>query len=349
MNPTIKTDIDLLTKPQLKRVSEFNLDDCPRLAFTRLLLEVVENGLGQSVRVPVLVARGKADGPVFGITAALHGNELNGIPVIHQLLQKLDLKRLKGTIVAVVVANVPGFLRQEREFTDGVDLNHVMPGKVDGNQSQVYAYNFVNRIACQFDYLVDLHTASFGRVNSLYVRADMSNETTAKMALLQRPQIILHDPPSDYTLRGALADRSVPAITLEICDPQLFQPKSIRRSIAGIRRILSLVKMIAAQKEIEVPPPVICKRSFWMYTDRGGLLSVLPQVAEVIAKGDTIARQTNAFGDVVREYEAPHDGIIIGKSVNPVSQSGSRIVHFGILDSQQPADDMNADLSHPSD
>jgi len=332
-----------------KRVAELSIDEYPTATSTRLLVQVAENGLGQSIRVPVVVARGKSPGPIFGLTAALHGNELNGIPVIHQLLQKVDVQRLKGSIVAVIVANVPGLLQQEREFNDGVDLNHIMPGRDGGNRSQVYAHNFVDRLAKHFDYLIDLHTASFGRVNSLYVRADMSDSVTSDMARLQRPQIILHDPPSDYTLRGALAELGVPAITVEICDPHRFQPKSIRNSLAGVRRVLSFVGMLPAQKPIDLPPSAVCKRSFWTFTDRGGLLSVLPDVTDSVTKGEVIARQTNAFGDVVREYAAPQDGIIIGRSVDPVSQTGSRIVHLGVLDDQKLGSEDTTQNPHPLD
>ena len=230
------------------------------------------------------VARGKNPGPVFGITAALHGNELNGIPLLHELVRKVNLSRLKGTIVAVIVANIPGLLAEQREFTDGKDLNHIMPGKRDGNVSQAYAYSLMSDIVDRFDFLVDLHTASFGRVNSLYVRADMSNETTAQMARLLRPQIILHDPPSDYTMRGAVAERGVPAVTVEIRDPHRFQPESIRRTLSGVMKILSAVEMLPPRKPVEYPPPIVCDTSYWIYTDRGGFLNVLPDVTDRVKK-----------------------------------------------------------------
>lgn len=313
-------------------VSELRVEDCPMKERTRLMIEIIENGLAEPVRVPVVVARGKHEGPVFGITAALHGNELNGIPLLHELVRRVNLNKLKGTIVAVIVANIPALLAEQREFTDGKDLNHIMPGKKDGNVSQVYAYGLMHRIIDRFDFLVDLHTASFGRVNSLYVRADMSNRTTAQMASLLRPQIILHDPPSDYTMRGAVAERGVPAITVEIRDPQRFQPNSIKRSLDGVMRILSSLEMLPPRKPIETPQPIVCDTSFWIYTDTGGFLDVLPDVTDKVKKDDLIARQYNAFGDLVREYLAPEEGVVIGCSTNPVSQTGARILHLGRLD-----------------
>ena len=277
-----------------------------------------------------VVIRGRRPGPVFGVTSALHGNEVNGIPVVHRLVETLNPHALRGTVVACPVLNVGGFRANQREFTDGTDLNHVMPGDPAGNEANLYAHRIVERIVSKFDVLVDLHTASFGRVNSLYVRANMEEPTTAALAVLQRPQIILHNPPSDRTLRGAAAALGIPAITVEVGDPQVFQPRHIRPTLAGIRAILSEMQMLPKRPKTDRPAPIICRRSAWTYTNHGGLLEVVPSVADSVTKGELIARQTDAFGDLVAEYFAQDDGVIIGKNVNPVAPAGARIAHIGV-------------------
>jgi predicted deacylase len=312
-------------------VDQLVIEDLPKGRRTRLYVALAHDGLGNPIRVPVVVARGERDGPVFGITAALHGNEINGIPVIHRLLERLDLKKLRGTVAAVVVANIPGYLMNQRNFIDGTDLNHIMPGKPDGNVAQIYSHRLIDRIVARFDYLVDLHTASFGRINSLYVRADMTDATTAQMAYLQRFQIILHDPPSDRTLRGAAMERGIPSITLEIRDPHRFQKEYIKRSLIGVRSVLGELGMTSKRQVSPGPPPVLCKGSDWLYTDHGGLLEVFPDLTEEVTQSQVVGRLSNIFGDVVREYRAPHQGVVIGKSVNPVAQTGSRILHLGVV------------------
>jgi len=317
----------------VKRVDELEIGELPVGEFSRLFIDVVESGIGRPIQVPVVVARGKKEGPIFGITAALHGNELNGIPVIHKLLQQLNLKTLRGTIVCPIALNIPGLMAQKREFTDGQDLNHIMPGKPYGKVSQVYAYNLVDRITQHFDYLVDLHTASDGRVNSLYVRADLKQEMTAQMAYLLRPQIIVHNPPSDYTLRGTVAESGKPAITVEICDPQTFQRDPISRTVKGIRRILNHIDMIPSKQtaQLTTKAPILCKKSYWLLADRGGMMRCIPKITERVTKGQRIATQINIFGDSIREYDAPEDAIVIGHCVNPLGQTGERIVHLGSL------------------
>ncbi|MGB5812102.1 MAG: succinylglutamate desuccinylase/aspartoacylase family protein [Polyangiales bacterium] len=315
----------------IRRRRELEIDEFPSAQVSRLYVELVANGLAQDILLPVLIARGKREGPVFGLTAAVHGNELNGIRVIHDLMNHLNPKHLTGTVVAVVVVNVPGLHRHQREFVDGGDLNHIFPGRENGNVAEAYAHRILDRIVNRFDFLVDLHTASFGRVNSVYVRADMTHAATAAMAYLQRPQIIVHNPPSDYTLRGAAMDLGIPSITLEIGDPQRFQPSYVKSARIGLRAVMAAAGMLSRRPVAEGPEPVLCERSRWMYTDRGGLLEVLPRPTHLLRQGERIAVLRNAFGDVIREYEAPEDGIAIGHSVNPVGQTGARILHYGVI------------------
>jgi predicted deacylase len=312
-------------------VQALNVGELPRGKKGRLLLDFVHDGRGWPVRLPILWARGERDGPVFGITAAVHGNELNGIPVIHRLFEKLDPGQLRGTVVAVVAVNLPGLLAHTRDVSEGMDLNRIMPGRPDGNAGEVYAHRFIQLVLRHLDYLVDLHTASFGRVNSLYIRADMTDATATQMALLHRPQIIVHNPPSDGTLRGAAMELGIPAITVEIGNPQQFQAEYVRSSLVGVRSVLSEAGMLPRRQVPPATPPVVCRRSYWMYTDHGGLLDVVPKVTQLVEQGEVVARLSNLFGDVVREYAAPERGVIVGRSVNPVGPTGARIVHLGIV------------------
>ena len=124
-------------------------------------------------------------------------------------------------------------------------------------------------------------------------------------------------------------DLGIPSITLEIGDPQKFQPSYVRSSRIGLRTVLAAAGMLARRPVAEGPEPILCERSRWMYTDRGGLLEVLPRPTDLVSRGERVAILRNAFGDAIREYHAPEDGIVIGKSVNPVGQTGARILHLG--------------------
>jgi len=317
--------------PDAKIISSLAEADKTPGSLRKYMLHMVTDGMGIPTYVPVVIARGHQEGPTVGLTAAVHGNELNGIPVIQQLIASLDVQALRGTVVGVPGANMPSLLRKQRRFIDGTDLNHIMPGRADGTVSQVYAYRLVERIVRHFDYLFDLHTASFGRVNSYYIRADMANEEVRAMALHQRAQIIVHNPPGDGTLRGAADNLGIYAITLEVGDPNTFQRGVIRSTATGIHNFLIDKGMIDGDIEAAEATSTLCKRSYWLYADTGGLLSLKPKVTDMVQEGDVIATLRNAFGDEIRQYRAPEAGIVIGHSVSPVCQTGGRILHLGIL------------------
>ena len=319
-------------------VRRLELEELPLGTRTHLRVEAVADGLGREILWPVIVARGARPGPVLGLTAVLHGNELNGIPVIHRLLQRLDLQDLRGTVVAVPVVNVPGYHRSSRLFTDMADLNRAFPGKEGGTQSQVFVARFLDRIASAFQFHIDLHTASFGRVNSLYVRADLQHEIARSMALKFEPQILLHNSGADGTLRDAAMDLGIPSVTIEVGNPQRIQDDLVQWSISGVQQVMAELGMLTRSQSFEPPwETVVCGRSYWLHTDRGGILEVVPELVDHMTTGQRLAQVTDVFGNVVREYFAPEAGVVIGRSTNPVNQTGSRIVHLGIIGDPETA------------
>jgi predicted deacylase len=312
-------------------LQNFTLEQTEPGQIGRFWLQITTNALAQPISIPVLVVRGLEDGPVLALTAVLHGNELNGLALIHQLFREINPQTLRGTLVAIPILNTPSFLANQRNFTDGIDLNRLMPGNAHGNDSQAFSYHLVDRLnLAQFDYLIDLHTASFGRINSFYVRADMNDPTIAQMARWQNSEIILHSESKQTTFRGTAVQHNTPAITIEINDPHLWQPAKIAAAKQGIYNTLYHLNMLDGVITQPTSPATECSHSSWLYTDRGGLLAVLPQPAETIRAGQTIATLVSPFGDLIHEYTAPENGVVIGKSVNPVNQTGGRILHLGI-------------------
>ncbi|KAJ3203514.1 hypothetical protein HDU67_010146 [Dinochytrium kinnereticum] len=330
------------------------IEEFPAGKISTAWINMVKQGLSEWLRIPVIVARG------VGITAVVHGNELNGVPCIHRVITDIDVHRLNGTVVAVPCVNVPGYLRFSREFSDGKDLNRVFPGSESGTASQVYAHAILNKIVSHFDYLIDLHTASFGRVNSYYVRSDLNDPVSATLAKLQQPQIILHNSGQDGTMRSAASARGIKAITVEIGNPQLFQNQYVQWSYLGVMRILAYLNMfpnsppsanpVDQEDGVEAddramdemtnsmaalfpPPPntIICSKGFWIYTKTGGVLEVYPGVNTVVRKGDLVARIKNIFGNIVDEIYCPSHGVTIGRSSNPVAMAGDRVLHLGII------------------
>ncbi len=310
-------------------INEININAIPAAGKYYFWLNFISDALGMPSRVPVMIAKGRKPGKTIGITAAVHGNEINGIPVIHRLFRKLDPEKLSGAIIAVPVVNIPAYMNKERRFIDSVDLNHIMPGKKDGNVSEVYAHLICEKIIHNFDYLIDLHTASFGRINSYYIRADMEESVTAEITRLMNAEIVVHNPPHDGTLRGAASAINIPSITLELGNPNVFQRRIIIRAYQGLKNVLSHLGFIDYRTMTEGRRTIYCSDSEWIYTSGGGILRVHPGVTDIIKKGTEIANLQDIFGMTLHNYYAPYNAIVIGKSTSPINQTGGRIIHLG--------------------
>ncbi|WP_222982356.1 succinylglutamate desuccinylase/aspartoacylase family protein [Flagellimonas meishanensis] len=304
----------------------------------KVWLKLGEDNFNEPIQVPVLIAKGTEKGQVLGLTAAIHGNELNGIAIIHKVFSRIDASKMKGTIIAIPGLNPLAIGRQQREFVDQQDLNRLFPGKEKGNRSQQMAFQIGKKIIPLFNYHIDLHTASFGRVNSLYGRGNMDDDTLATMLRILQPDIIVSNKgeasfgeATGLTMRAFAIQNGVKSITMEYGNPQVFQKEFIERGVNGIQNLLIWLKFIDGK--VEIPPTRnVCKKSYWVYTDRGGYLDVLPELNQQIGKDEPIAVLFDSFGAIIKTYYAPEDGVVIGKSTNPVSISGGRILHLGILE-----------------
>jgi hypothetical protein len=157
------------------------------------------------------------------------------------------------------------------------------------------------------------------------------------MARLQRPEIIVHNEAKDGTLRDAAMERNIPAITVEVGNPLRFQSRLIKRSRVGLLAILKHFGVIEKPEEHIDAEPVICGRSYWIYAQHGGLISVLREPTQHVEAGQEIARVHNVFGDLVATYCAPVAGVVVGRATNPICRTGSRILHLGVTGEAVPA------------
>jgi predicted deacylase len=296
----------------------------------RFHVQLSDNSLGTPWRVPLIVVKGTKEGPNMGITSALHGNELNGIPTIFKLINQINPTKLSVTLILSPISNVPGYLMNQRHFEDNIDLNRIMPGKLGNNSSHLYAHYFIEKIVKKFDYLLDLHTASHGRVNSLYIRADIEHEETRSLAYLQNPQIIVQKYDEKGTLRAWATENNIPAITIEIGNPNTFQHDLIDESLEGILNTLRYLKMIDGEVKDMLTDATVCEHSYWIYTQKGGIVDILPNLTDSVKNKEVIAIVYDVFGNVREKIKANKAGIVIGKSIRPDCSAGTRILHLGV-------------------
>jgi len=319
-----------MTGESIRTFNKFRIEDFPKGQISKFWLHIINNGLGEPIRVPILVARGHNDGPILGLNAALHGNELNGIYVIQRLFEKLDVSQLNGIVIGILVANVPGVLLGKRRFNDDFDLNRKAPGSDRGSPSSVYIYRLIDRVISKFDYLIDLHTTGKGKQNCWHIRANMENSTTERLARLQNPEVIIHSEADDHTLRGYCMSIGIKALTLELKDPMIFQHDVVEEALIGIENVMTDINMKEGKLLCSVNPTILCNKSRWIRSDEGGILIVFPDLLQRVKEKELIAEIRNVFGDVQKQFYAPSDCVIIARNTNPICQTGMGILNIGL-------------------
>lgn len=307
----------------------FDLSKFPKGEISKFWLHIINNGLGEPVRIPMLVARGVEDGPILGLNAALHGNELNGINVIQRIFDRISTsKGVKGTVIGVLVANVPGVLLGKRRFNDDFDLNRRAPGSENGMASSVYVHRLIDRVIKHFDYFLDLHTTGYGKQNCWHIRADLTDKETKNLALLQNPEAILHSTPDEKTLRGYASSLGIKSLTLELKDPFIFQPEVVNESAVAIWNVMNYLGMVPNPRSNPLEDTWLVEKSRWLRSNAGGILNVFPEIMSHVEEGEKIAEVRTIFGELYKEFYAPSSGVVIAKNVNPIAQTGSAILNL---------------------
>ena len=135
-----------------------------------------------SIEIPIIIERSIHPGPTVLITAAIHGDEINGVEIVRQLISRKINKPKRGTIISIPILNVFGFLNTDRAFPDGRDLNRSFPGNRRGSLASRVAYFFTNEILPHADYCIDFHTGGASRFNAPQVRINPGDENLLKLA-----------------------------------------------------------------------------------------------------------------------------------------------------------------------
>ncbi len=297
----------------------------------QIFLKVSEYYTATPVNVPVTVIRGRRPGPKLFLTAAIHGDELNGVEIVRRVMTSLTPEQVRGTLICVPVANRVGFLTHTRYLPGRRDLNRYFPGDPRGNSAARIAHTLFTEIVGRARCGIDLHTASVGRTNLPHVRADMSNDKVRRMARAFATEIIIDSTGFPGTLRAAATAASVPTIIFEAGETFRFQKNMVARGVVGVRSVLASLRMIEEPAK-EARFQVVIKRSEWIRSVRGGIGDLLVRPGEIVYAEQEIASITNPFGREVSLVRSPLTGLIIGVTTVPMVNPGDAICHVAKLE-----------------
>ncbi len=294
----------------------------------RVEIPLTETYLGTGLAMPVTVLRALRPGPVVLVTAAVHGDELNGIEVVRELDEEVRVEALRrGALVLAPILNVPAFLAGSRYLPDRRDLNRSFPGSRHGSLASRIANRILRSLVLKADYVIDLHTASTERTNLPHVRGDLRDARVRRVARAFGSEVVVHKPASRRTLRGAAMKAGVAAILFEAGEANLFQRDMVQRGLNGVRNVLRALRMLEG-KPARPQYRVIVKRAMWVRARKGGILDIRVRPGDVVYRGDTIAITTFPFGHERDVIQAPATGMVLGVHRLPLANPGNAICHL---------------------
>ncbi|MBV0923913.1 succinylglutamate desuccinylase/aspartoacylase family protein [Halomicroarcula limicola] len=299
--------------------------------------EVGETYLGDPIEIPVTIVDGARDGPTVGLTAAVHGDELNGVKVLQEVADRYDPADVHGTLVCLHVVNVPGYIAQTRDIPIyDQDLNRAFPGKPRSNTAERMANNIYETFVSQCDLLLDFHTSTRNRTTMYHVRADTSDATVDRLARAFGANVVIAGPGDVGSLRRTATADGTPTITIEMGKAHRFQPTLIERALEGVSSVFA---------EFGVDPtatvtwpgwlrsvPADQGDKTWLRADTGGLVEMQWGPYPLVEEGAPICTISDHFKREERTVTAPFTGILVGVLENPVAQPGHPLCHLVRID-----------------
>ena len=292
------------------------------------------------VHMPVRVVRGRRPGPRLFVSAALHGDEINGVEIIRRLLALPALKRLRGTLIAVAVVNVYGFISHSRYLPDRRDLNRSFPGSEKGSLTARLANLFLEEIVANATHGIDLHTGAIHRANLPQIRAHLSSNGVREMALAFGAPVILDAKTLDGSLRQVVTDKQgIPILLYEGGEALRFDEFAIRAGVRGIVSVMRALGMLPSARQSKPIAPVIARSSGWVRAPQSGIMRAARSLGVRVTKDETLAVISDPFGERDSPVPARFAGIVIGRSNLPLVNEGEALFHIARFDEPDAVED----------
>lgn len=311
-----------------------------------------ESYTGDRTTLPMAVLHGSRPGPRAFITAAVHGDELNGIAICQALLDRLEPRDVHGTLTIVPIVNVLGAQVHSRYLPDRRDLNRSFPGSSRGSMASRIARLLHDEVVAPADFGIDLHTAANRRTNVPQARIDTSDPRALELARHFGAPFVLDAALRPGSLREVASGMGVPVLTYEAGEPLRFDEAAITIGVDGVLRVLVSEGMLDLDVAT-VPDPLVMHESTWVRADRGGILELHVDPGDMVDEGQDVWTTTTPLGEERATMQAPVSGVVIGATTIPLVSPGHAVLHIGIPGDRAPWEDdpsaeEDADEEHDS-
>lgn len=292
------------------------------------------------LHIPVEVVHGRRDGPVLMVCGAIHGDEINGVEIVRRVLKNSVLRHLRGTLLAVPIVNIFGFVQRTRYLPDRRDLNRCFPGSESGSLGGRIAYLLRTQVMENVTHIIDLHTGAVHRFNLPQIRAELTKPETAQMAEAFGAPIILNAPLREGSLREYADSQDIPVITYEGGEALRFDEVVIASGVKGVIRVMRSLDMVPAKKGPKAPRKrsEIAATSTWVRADIDGIMRPIARLGQKVRKGQRLAMVADPFGETEVAVTTPISGIVICVNNLPLVNEGEAIYHVARFDELSEAE-----------
>ncbi len=297
----------------------------------KLEIPVAKLYTDSDVSLPVHIFRSKKAGPTVFVSAAIHGDELNGIEIIRRLISNPKFRITSGTLIAVPMVNVYGVVNQSRYMPDRRDLNRSFPGSPKGSLASRVAHKFLNEIVAKCDYGIDLHTGAIHRSNLPQIRANLEDEETRKLSELFGVPVVLNSDLVDGSLREAASQTKTKVLLYEAGEALRFDEFSIRAGVRGLKNILRHFGMMRRTARHKIAPTAVAKSSKWLRAPASGIVGNKVRLGDKVEVNQVLAEIGSPYGEVIDSVIANKKGIIIGMQNIPLVQEGEAMFHVAFF------------------
>jgi len=297
-----------------------------------------------SVNMPVHVVHGRRAGPVLLVSAAVHGDEINGVEIIRRLLTHKSIDRIKGTLIAIPVVNVYGFVSKSRYLPDRRDLNRSFPGSENGSMASRLANVLMTQILPHTTHIIDLHTGAVNRENLPQIRAKLrGNAELETLAKAFGVPVILNAEFLEQSFRAAAFDKGISVLLYEAGEALRFDEVSIRAGVRGILQVMIELDMRPRSKRPRQTKSMVANTARWVRAGQSGILRSLVATGTKVQQGDLLAYINNPLGEHTEELTSPISGIVVGKTNLPLVFAGEALFNIASYEAiDQVADNIDA-------
>ena len=293
-------------------------------------MEIARLHTTTKLKIPVIIERSKIDGPTVLFSAGIHGDEINGVEVVRQIItQKINKPKI-GTIICIPIVNMFGFVNKSREFPDGRDLNRVFPGSKSGSLASRFAHHLVTEILPKVDYSVDFHAGGASRFNAPQIRIVPNDDNLKQLADIFDAPFTLYSKNIAGSFRNAGSKMGVKMLLFEGGKSLDINNQVATEAINGVKRLLLYLQMLEDKMEVsqQEKPTIYIEKSGWIRAKCSGLLHDGNLIGQLVKKGQVLGKITDPFGKFEQKVKVPHDGYIINANHSPIVYEGDAIYHI---------------------